>query len=82
MGGLPPEKRRGEVLFEYLQLGPQMRIAAVDVATGVEVVVIAPLSATQQQMQHLALNKLKHRLGQIEADEKGAGQTGPSGKFA
>ena len=39
-----------------------MRVAAIDAKTGTEVVVIAPLSATQNQMQTLALAKLKRRL--------------------
>ncbi|MEO6013377.1 MAG: serine hydroxymethyltransferase [Devosia sp.] len=52
----------GEVFFEFTQLGPQMRVAAIDGATGIEVVVIAPLSATQSYMQTLALAKLKRRL--------------------
>lgn len=50
------------VLFEFTQLGPQMRVAAIDEKTGIEVVVIAPVSATQIQMQNLALAKLKRRL--------------------
>jgi len=52
----------GEVLFEFTQLGPQMRVAAIDAATSVEVVVIAPLTATRLQMQNLALAKLRRRL--------------------
>ena len=59
------EARPGEVLFEFTQLGVQMRVAAIDVATGIEVVAIAPLSATQRQMQELGLNKLRRRLQQI-----------------
>ena len=55
---------RNEVYFEFTQIGAQMRIAAIDAATGTEVVVIAPVSATQVQMQNLALAKLKRRLGQ------------------
>ena len=55
---------RGEVYYEFTQLGGQMRVAAIDGATGIEVVLIAPLSATQHQMQALALAKLKRRLGQ------------------
>jgi hypothetical protein len=39
-----------------------MRVAAIDGRTGVEVVIIAPLSATQRQMQTLALAKLRRRL--------------------
>lgn len=53
-----------EVYFEFTQIGAQMRIAAIDAATGTEVIVIAPVSATQLQMQNLALAKLKRRLGQ------------------
>ena len=52
----------GKVLFEFTQLGLQMRVAAIDEASGVEVVVITPLSATRIQMQQLALAKLKRRL--------------------
>jgi hypothetical protein len=59
-----PSASRGEVFFEFTQLGGQMRVAAIDAQTGIEVVVIAPLSATQPQMQTLALNKLKRRMGQ------------------
>lgn len=53
-----------EVYFEFVQLGVQMRVAAIDARTGVEVVVIAPVTATQVQMQNLALAKLKRRLQQ------------------
>lgn len=52
----------GQVYFEFIQLGGQMRVAAIDAKTGTEVVVIAPVTATQQQMQTLALAKLKRRL--------------------
>ena len=52
----------GQVFFEFTQLGAQMRVAAIDAATSIEVVVIAPLSATRLQMQNLALAKLRRRL--------------------
>lgn len=52
----------GDVLFEFTQLGQQMRVAAIDAATSLEVVVIAPLTATRLQMQNLALAKLRRRL--------------------
>jgi len=57
------DKASGQVLFEFTQLGAQMRVAAIDAATNIEVVVIAPLSATRLQMQQLALAKLRRRLG-------------------
>jgi hypothetical protein len=55
----------GEVLFEFTQVGKQMRVAAIDVKTQTEVVIIAPVTATRAQMQALALAKLKRRLSQV-----------------
>jgi hypothetical protein len=55
---------RAAVYFEFIQLGPQMRVTAIDASTGTEVVIIAPVTATQIQMQQLALAKLKRRLAQ------------------
>jgi hypothetical protein len=63
MAGRDENPPSGRVLFEFTQLGQQMRVAAIDEATGIEVVVIAPLSATPFQMQSLALGKLKRKLG-------------------
>ncbi len=61
-GADKPTRPPGEVFFEFTQIGPQMRVAAIDARTGIEVVVIAPATATQVQMQTLALAKLKRRL--------------------
>lgn len=58
----------GDVYFEFVQMGQQMRVAAIDVATAIEVVVITPASATRSQMQQLALAKLRRKL---------AGQSAP-----
>ncbi len=52
----------GEVLFEFVQFGQQMRVAAIHSASGTEVVVITPVSATRNQMQQLALAKLRRKL--------------------
>jgi hypothetical protein len=52
------------VYFEFTQIGGQMRVAAIDEKTGTEVIVIAPVTATQVQMQNVALAKLKRRLEQ------------------
>lgn len=54
----------GEVFFEFTQLGQQMRVAAIDVATSTEVVIIAPLTASRIQMQTLAISKLRRKLGE------------------
>lgn len=53
----------GEVYFEFVQVGQQMRVAAIDAATGIEVIVITPAIATKSQMQQMALAKLRKRLG-------------------
>lgn len=52
----------GEVLYEFVQVGQQMRVSAIDSDTNIEVVVIAPLAASRQQMQAIALAKLNKRL--------------------
>lgn len=52
----------GEVLFEFVQVGQQMRVAAIDGDTGIEVIVITPVSATKTQMQQVALAKLRRKL--------------------
>lgn len=51
-----------EVLFEFMQVGQQMRVAAIDGATGIEVVVVAPLTASKLQMQRVAMAKLRRKL--------------------
>jgi hypothetical protein len=56
-----------QVLFEFVQVGAQMRVAAIDSATGTEVVVITPVAATRNQMQQLALAKLRRRLAEAPA---------------
>ena len=57
-----PGNSQGEILFEFAQVGQQMRVAAIDPATGIEVVVISPVNATRLQMQRVAAAKLKRRL--------------------
>lgn len=57
------DSQSGRVFFEFAQLGQQMRVAAIDEASGTEVVVICPIQLPQPQMQKLALAKLRHKLG-------------------
>lgn len=54
-----------EVYFEFVQVGQQMRVAAIDAATGTEVIVITPVIATKHQMQQMALAKLRKKLGAL-----------------
>ncbi len=56
---------KDEVLFEFTQVGQQMRVAAIHADTGTEVIVITPVSASQAQMQQMALAKLRRRLDSL-----------------
>jgi len=61
-----------EVLFEFTQVGQQMRVSAIDADTLTEVIVIAPASATRYQMQSLAMAKLKRKLAEGDAQGRAA----------
>jgi len=69
----------GEVYFEFVQVGQMMRVAAIDAATGTEIIVITPVRASKGHMQQLALAKLRRKLA--EAPQVTAAIP-PSGKFA
>ena len=51
-----------EVIFEITRVGDAQRVAAVDVATGVEVVIQAPAHAALVDVRALALRKLERAL--------------------
>ncbi|MFN3462836.1 MAG: DUF6898 family protein [Terricaulis sp.] len=65
-----------EVIFEITRIGDAQRVAAIDVASGVEVVVQAPASAALADVRALALRKLERALG-----ENGAAGDGRRGKL-
>lgn len=52
----------GEVIIEMRPVGTVVRVAAVDVATGTEVIVMGPASAPQKALEELVFAKLKKRL--------------------
>ena len=64
-----------DVIFEITRIGDTQRVAAIDVATGIEVVVQAPAKAALADVRTLALRKLKRALG----SDDGGGDSGPSG---
>lgn len=47
-----------EVIFEITRIGEVQRVAAVDVETGVEAVVMAPVNAALADVRALAMRKL------------------------
>jgi hypothetical protein len=52
----------GEVIIEMRPVGSVVRVAAVDVASGTEVVVFGPATAPPRALEELAIAKLKRRL--------------------
>jgi len=52
----------GEVYFEFITIGRQVKVMAVDAVTGTEVAVIGPAHASAADLERLALAKLKSRL--------------------
>ncbi len=51
-----------EILFEFRPIGNQVRVAAIDPESGIEVIVIAPRNAAQSDMQRIATAKLMRQL--------------------
>ena len=58
----PTPDTGSEVIFEITRVGDVQRVAAIHVASGVEVVIQAPASAALADVRALALNKLKKKL--------------------
>ena len=52
----------GEVLLEFVRIGAQMRVSAIDAKTGIEVVIVAPANAPRSQIEKVAIAKLRRKL--------------------
>jgi hypothetical protein len=52
----------GEIYFEFVAIGRHVKVSAIDAATGTEVSVMGPATASQADLQRLALQKLVARL--------------------
>lgn len=70
--------RAGEVYFELLRAPNALRLVAIDAATGTEVTVMGPVNASRDEMERIALRKLRRR---IEAERQAPPPTG-RGKLA
>jgi hypothetical protein len=62
-----------DVIFEITRVGDVQRIAAVDVATGIEVVVQAPANAALADVRALALRKLERAVSEEKPTPKRPG---------
>jgi hypothetical protein len=54
------------VYFEHTRLGASVKVVALDGATGIEVSIVGPASASQSSLEQLALAKLKARIARGE----------------
>ena len=55
--------------LEFLSLGGQVKVMAIDPETGIEVSIIAPESASQSEMTNVAVEKLERRIAK-EAEQE------------
>ena len=51
-----------EIYFEFTAIGRNVKVSAIDAASGTEVSVMGPSTASQADLQRLALKKLMARL--------------------
>lgn len=56
-----------EVIFEFIQRGPSVKVTAMDPETLVEVSIVGPANAGRAALRATALNKLKYVLGKRAA---------------
>jgi hypothetical protein len=59
---VPEDPQRGEIYFEFVAIGRHVKVSAIDAVTGTEVSVMGPATASQADLQRLALKKLQARL--------------------
>jgi hypothetical protein len=59
----------GEVYLEYLAIGGQLRVVAIDAATGLEVTVFGPASIDPDELGRIAARKLARRLGRDDTGQ-------------
>ena len=68
--GTPKDVYLPEVLIEYRRVGKMLRVIAIDPITRIEVIMIAPLDATKNEIKRIAARKLAY----VIAKKKQAGE--------
>ena len=56
------EPKTKEIYFEFVPIGNQVRVNALDAASGTEVMIIAPANASEDHMKKVAGAKLMRAL--------------------
>jgi len=65
------EPKSGEIYLEFRPVGPQVKVTAIDAATGIEVSAFGPASASQEDLKRIAVRKLRRRIEQEQAATAG-----------
>ncbi|WP_350334505.1 DUF6898 family protein [Coralliovum pocilloporae] len=52
----------GTVFLEFIRVGQQLKVNAIDEATGIEVSVFGPVNGSRTELQSIAIQKLRRRL--------------------
>ena len=65
--------------LEFLTMGKQVKVMAIDPETGIEVSIIAPQTASQSEMSNVAVEKLKRRI-EKEAEQEAKHETAKASK--
>lgn len=65
-GGMPGQN--GEVYFEFVPIGRQVKVVAIDAASGIEVSIVGPSSASQRDLESVALRKLQKRITDLASE--------------
>ena len=63
--------------LEFLSLGGQVKVMAIDPVTGIEVSIIVPESASKSEMTNVAVEKLKRRIAKEAEQEAGKSAKNP-----
>lgn len=56
-----------QIYYEFVPVGPQIKVSAIDSLTNIEVSIIVPRSAMRKDMETLALRKLQRALERLES---------------
>lgn len=67
---MPDREVPGEVYFEFIAVGRNVKVVAIDGASGTEVSIIGPANAARADLERLALQKLLARLDRAASAEK------------
>lgn len=54
--------RRGDIYLEFFALGGQVKVSAIDAATGIEVSIFGPLDTTRDELERIVIAKLRRRI--------------------